>query len=77
MGSQVRVPVSRFVHFLREEKVSWRGVTMPCTIPVMVLSPRLASNTKMMMAQKVDPEKAEMISVNATMATPGPSITCK
>lgn len=50
---------------------------MPCTIPVMVLSPRLASNTKMMMAQKVDPEKAEMISVNATMATPGPSITCK
>lgn len=68
--------MSRFVYFLREEKVSWRGVTMPCMIPIMVLSPRLASNRKMMMAQKVDPENTEMISVNATMATPGPSITC-
>lgn len=50
---------------------------MPCVIPVMVLSPRLTSNTKVVMAQKVDPENTQMRSVNATMATPGPSITCE
>ena len=69
--------MSRIIFFLREEKVSWRGIIMPCMIPIMVLSPRFASIMKMMMDQKVDPENTEMISVNDTMATPGPSITCE
>lgn len=68
--------MSSFVCFWREEKVSWRGIMMPCMIPIMVLSPMVTSNMKIMMAQKVNPENREMMSVKATMATPGPSITC-
>lgn len=71
--SEVRVPVSSFVYFLREEKVSWSGVMIPCMTPVMVHSPRFTSNRKMMMDQKVDPENTEkMTSVNATRTKPDP-----
>lgn len=77
LGSQVRIPVSSLVCFLREEKLSWRGVMMPCTIPIKVLSPKVTRNTKMMMAQKAGLLNTETMSVNATRATPGPSITWK
>lgn len=50
---------------------------MPCMIPITVLSPRFTSNRKVMMDQKVGPEKKEMISLNVTMTTPGPIITCE
>lgn len=69
--------MSSFVCLLRGKKVSWRGVMRPCRIPSIVLSPMVTRNTKIMIDQKVDPENTEMMSVNATMATPGPSITCK
>ena len=45
-------------------------------IPTMVLSPRFTSNVKITMAQKVDPENTVIMLLNATMATPGPTITC-
>ena len=69
--------MSSFECSLREEKVSWRGMMMPCMIPITVLSPRFTSNRKVMMDQKVGPEKKEMISLTVTMTTPGPIITCE
>lgn len=72
----VRVPVSSFVWFLKEEKVSWSGVRMPCMIPIMLLSPNVSKSRKKRMDQKTDPGMNDMVSMKATSAKLGPALTC-
>lgn len=72
----VRIPVSSFVDFLKEEKVFWNGMRIPCMIPIMLISPKISKSRKKRMDQKTDPGMNDMVSMKATNAKLGPSLTC-
>lgn len=64
--------MSSFVCFLKEEKVSWRGVMMPCRIPITKFSPKARNIRKKRMDHRTDPEMNDMASMkdrNAKVAS--------
>ena len=67
-GTWVRVPVNGFVYFWKEVKVSWRGVMMPCMIPIMVVIPMVSNIRKKRNDQKTDPGINDMASMKARKA---------
>lgn len=72
----VRVPVSSFVYFLKEEKVSWSGVRMACMNPITLLSLSVSKSRRRRMDQKTDQGINDMASRKATNAMTGPALTC-
>lgn len=68
--------MSNFVCFLKEEKVSWRGVTMPCRIPIMKFSPKMRNIRKKRMDHTTDPGMNDMASTKDRNAKSAPFPIC-
>lgn len=69
--------MSSFVCFLKKEKLSWSGVTMPCIIPIALLSPMVSNIRKKIKDQKTDRGRKDMASTKDRNTNFGPSLACK